>query len=520
MSILFSRQPALSLGALLVVWALFMSGCDTPKPAASENDKPVTNVPRGDGPGRFWAVDSNDADAGNAVDFDSFSVAKDKEKNVKWKADLGSEAFGGPAIADGRIFVGTNNNKPRDPKIKGDKGVLMCFKESDGTFLWQIVHNKLENQTLDAPVCGIASRPAVDGDRLYYVSNRCELICADVNGDPDNPGKGKIIWSLDMIEELKVYPGGLSGGLANCSPLVLDDLVYVITSNGASMETQKVPYPEAPSFLAVDKTSGKPVWQSDLPGKAIMDGQWGSPVAAEVNGKKQVIFPGGDGWIYGFEAKSGDLLWKFDCNPKNSSYKKKTRNYLVATPVVHDGKVYIGVGREPDEGTGIGHFWCVDLTKTPKNKDKDLSPVDNKFDPKDPVNKDSGLVWHFGGDAPEGSELPYYFGRTVSTVAIHDGLVYATDLDGFLYCLDAKTGEKYWSHDLSSGTWSSPQYVNGKVYIGITNGTGDLFMFTAGKQKKDPIKIETGEPLKVPVVAAHGVLYLNRGDALFAIAPK
>ena len=179
-----------------------------------------------------------------------------------------------------------------------------------------------------------------------------------------------------------------------------------------------------------------------------MDGQWSNPAAAEVNGVKEVIFPGGDGWLYGFEAKTGELLWKFDCNPKKSEFKPAagagTRNYIVATPVVVDGKLYVGVGREPDAGPGVGHLWCIDLTKKPANKDKDLSPVGDNFDPKAAVNKDSGLVWHYGGDLspkPADAVRDYAFGRTVSTCAVHDGLVYAADLDGFFYCLDAKTGQ-------------------------------------------------------------------------------
>src|SRR6185437_14894831 len=67
---------------------------------------------------------------------------KGKEKNVKWAAPLGSKSYGGPVIAGGRIFICTNNDKPKDPKVKGDKGVVMCFRESDGKFLWQIVHDK------------------------------------------------------------------------------------------------------------------------------------------------------------------------------------------------------------------------------------------------------------------------------------------------------------------------------------------------------------------------------------------
>ena len=73
----------------------------------------------------------------------------------------------------------------------------------------------------------------------------------------------------------------------------------------------------------------------------------------------------------------------------------------------------------------------------------------------------------------------YVFGRTISTVAVHDGLVYAAELDGYLHCLDAKTGKKYWEHDLKDGTWCSPYYVDGKVYIGTDDG--DLYVFTPAR---------------------------------------
>ncbi len=59
----------------------------------------------------------------------------------------------------------------------------MCFRESDGQFLWQIVHDKLgSGRVNDWPEQGICSTCCVDGDRVYYVSNRCQLVCADVNG--------------------------------------------------------------------------------------------------------------------------------------------------------------------------------------------------------------------------------------------------------------------------------------------------------------------------------------------------
>jgi outer membrane protein assembly factor BamB len=65
-------------------------------------------------------------------------------------------------VADGKIFLGTNNENPRNPEIKGDKGVLMCFRESDGKFLWQAVTDKLDSgYENDWPEQGVCSSPTV-----------------------------------------------------------------------------------------------------------------------------------------------------------------------------------------------------------------------------------------------------------------------------------------------------------------------------------------------------------------------
>jgi outer membrane protein assembly factor BamB len=447
----------------------------------------------------------------------TWSIAEGKSKNIKWSAKLGNKALGGPIVAGGRIFVGTN--RPHGSEEEEDKGVLMCFRESDGKFLWQAVHESLKDGT-GAQGYGIVSSPCVDGDRLYYVNNRWEVVCADVAGDGE---KAKILWKLDMVKELKVYPGGLAGSLSICSPLVVDDLVFVVTANGAEGKN-RVPAPDAPSFVGLNKTTGQVVWEDHSPGKNIMDGQWGNPAAAQVNGQWHVYFPGGDGWLYAFEAKTGKLVWKFDCNPKKADFRpggRGTRNYFVSTPVVWENKLYIATGRQPDDGNGEGHLWCIDITKAPKNNDKDLSPVDDNFDPKAEVNKDSGLVWHFGGTVdpkPEGAGREYIFGRSVSTVAIHDGLLYAAELAGYLDCLDARTGKKHWEFDLKTPTWSSPLVADGKVYMGTEEGS--MFVFTHGKELKKPTKIDMDQALLSPPTAINGVLYVSNGNYLFAIAAK
>ena len=102
------------------------------------------------------------------------------KKNVKWVSQLGSQTYGNAVVSGGVIFVGTNNEGLRDPKITGDKGVVMAFRETDGEFMWQMVHDKLiAGRVNDWPYQGVASSPLVEGDRLYYVSNRAELMCLD-----------------------------------------------------------------------------------------------------------------------------------------------------------------------------------------------------------------------------------------------------------------------------------------------------------------------------------------------------
>jgi outer membrane protein assembly factor BamB len=451
-----------------------------------------------------------------------FCVEEGKERNLLWKARLGKTSWGGPVVAGGRVFVGTSNENPRDPKVTGDKGVVMCFDAATGRFLWQITHDKLPEGAANGSRPGVASTPYVDGERLYYISNRCELVCADVRGDPARPGRGKILWSLDMVKELKVFPHwGTCFWLACSSPLVADDLVFVVTGNGRDDEDCKLPSPGAPSFVGVDKHTGRVVWKDASPGQNIMEGSWGSPAYARpLRGRPQVIFPGGDGWLYAFEPRTGRLVWKFDCNPKDAVYdrKHKGRNdrcYLLTTPAVWEDRCYIGVGSNPLDGPGVGHLWCVDLTGS-----GDVTPRHQGFDPDHPKNRGSALVWHFGGKVtprtPEGRDIR--FGRTLSTCAIHDGLLYVAELDGYLHCLDARTGKQYWVEDLRTEAWSSPYWADGKVFLGT--GDGELLVFAHGKKPGRLGTVDVGAPLRTSIKVAGGVLYIMTESYLYAVGRR
>src|SRR6266496_5644612 len=167
-------------------------------------------------------------------------------KNIKWVAKLGSQSYGNVVVSGGQVYVGTNNEALRDPKQGGDRGVLMCFRESDGEFLWQHTNEKLAaGRVNDWPFQGVCSSPLVEGDRLYYVTNRCELVCLDTKGDGN--GGAKVIWKLDMIEEVGSSPHNMS----NSSPVSYGDLIFVSTSNGQDESHVHIPSPRAPDIIAV-----------------------------------------------------------------------------------------------------------------------------------------------------------------------------------------------------------------------------------------------------------------------------
>lgn len=496
---------------------------------------------------------------------------------VLWKADLGSRAYGGPTIAGGRVFVGTNNEQPRDNRdtVKSkdgfvqpiDKGVLMCFDEKTGKFLWQHVNDKLPNGNVtDWPKEGLCSTPTVEGDRVYYVSNRCTIVCADVNGLANgnqgiqtekykNPTDADIIWEYDLIKNQDVFPHNMSAG----SPLVVGDLIYSVTANGVDENHINLPSPLAPSFIAINKKDGTLAWKSNIPGKNIMHGQWSNPVYGEFDGVKTIVFPGGDGWIYGFTPDKGEMIWKFDCNPKFTVYDlggTGNRNDFIGTPVVYEGKIYIGVGQDPEHSSGIANFYCFQPKKDSKGdiskhlEDKKKGP-DGKEEIGEKPNPNSCEVWRYGWEEKRKySPRDFKFGRTMSTACIVDGVVYISELHGYLHCLDARTGDQYWQYDTKASIWGSPYYTDGKVFLATESGDMYIFKHVPKPKKFDPIeaakdapdmksaraiqkaekakiekeyllaKLEFPNAIRSTPIVANGVLFVMTENTLFALKTK
>jgi outer membrane protein assembly factor BamB len=188
------------------------------------------------------------------------------------------------------------------------------------------------------------------------------------------------------------------------------------------------------------------------------------------------------------------VIWKFDANPKSATYElggKGTKSDFIGSPVIHQDKVYIGTGQDPEHLEGIGHFWCI----APAGKEGDISSElvtdAGKTPPATKPNPNSGAVWHYGGNETRPfAKRDYVFSRTMSTACIVDDILYIGELAGYVQVLDAKTGKKYYQWDTKSNIWGSCYFADGKVFV--ANEDGDMYVFKHDKQPEVLDEIAVG----------------------------
>jgi len=572
----FNKYCALLIAATLGWWAGagldFVSGESVTAEATRLNAKSEFTVewPQwgGDAAHNNTPVGHNIPTEWEVGDFDYKTGEWDSSeaKNIKWVSRLGSQTYGNTVVSGGKVFVGTNNSGgwlQRYPS-KVDLGCLLCFDQETGKFLWQHSSEKLPSGRVhDWPLQGICCAPLVEGDRLWFVTSRGEVRCLDTEGfydDEENDGpfmdepfkvkkEADVIWSYNMMDELGIS----QHNMCSCSVTAAGDILFVNTSNGVDVEHNYIPAPEAPSFFAMDKNTGKVLWSDHSPGLNILHGQWSSPTYAVLGDQPQVIFAGGDGWVYSFDPQGAGngkskLLWKFDANPKTSVWElggRGTRNNIIATPVVYEGNVYVAVGQDPEHGEGVGHLWCID-----PNKRGDVSPLlaFNAADPNQVIphkrvqavipeqgdlvrpNPNSAVIWHYSEFDQNGNgdvEFEETMHRSCGTVAIRDDVLYIADFSGLFHCLHAKTGKVHWTYDMLAAAWGSPLIVEDKVYIGDEDGEVAIFRHSADKAVAMQEVDDEWEPhygtrdmgnsvYSTPIIA-NNVLYISNRTHLFAI---
>ncbi|MFA6543514.1 MAG: PQQ-binding-like beta-propeller repeat protein [Limisphaerales bacterium] len=494
--------------------------------------------------GAAWSRNMVSAEHGLPESFDPATG-----RNIKWTAKIGTETHSTPVVAGGRVYIGTNNGEPRDPKHEGDRGVLMCFDERDGKFLWQlVVPKRSEDPYFDWPKTGIASPATVEGDRVYVVNNRGEVICLDAHGmsngndgpfrdegahmtSPDGsgpprkpqagldiqpetlrpPADGKVltpgpldadvIWIFDLVSGAGIWP---HDG-AHSSVLVHGDFLYLNTGTGVDNTHKRIRATNAPSLVVLDKLTGRLLARDDEHiAPAIFHAAWSAPSLGVVNGRTMIFHAGANGVLYAFEPLASrpppgvvmklEKIFQFDTDPRapKENVHSFNQNKLEGPSIMHgmpvflDRRIFLAGGGDLWWGKNEAWLKCVDATGA--------GDITGKAE-----------VWSY-------PMTPH----TMSTPAVSDGLVYVSDTGRNVHCVDARTGSALWTHECRGLFWASPMVADGKVFIGSRRG--DFWVFAAGREKKILGSLELGSPVTATAVAANGVLYVATMKQLFAIA--
>ena len=450
-------------------------------------------------------------------------------RNIKWSAELGTETHSTPVVARGRVYIGTNNGHPRDSTQQGDRGILMCFDEQTGRFLWQlVVPKRTEDIYFDWPNSGIASPVTVEGDRVYLVSNRGEVLCLDAwpvarKSETRNPKpeaeqppsalEPHIVWRFDLTTGAGIW----SHDAAHSSILIHGDQLYLNTGTGVDNTHRHIRTPDAPSLVVLDKRTGRLIARDDEHiAPNIFHSTWSAPSLDTVNGRPLLFFAAGNGIVFAFETVRNGVLgtntslqysntpplqhsvsltkvWQFDFDPgapktnvhRFTTNRRESPSDFFGMPVFQHNRIYVAGGGDIWWGKNEAWLKCLDATRT-----GDITT--------------NGLVWSYALQK-----------HVLATPAVYNGLIFIADCGPMLHCVDAETGKPCWTHEIKGEAWASCLVADDKVYLGTRSGT--FYVFAASKEKKVLSTLDLGHPISSTAIAANGVLYVTTMNRLYAV---
>jgi outer membrane protein assembly factor BamB len=384
-------------------------------------------------------------------------------ENLLWrKEEFATRAT--PVVFDNRVYV-VCRHKPDTPQ-ESEKTV--CINAETGELIWESIHNIYLS---DAPSERIGwSSVFVDPEtgHAYVLGLGCLFQCLD--------GKtGKILWERSMLEEygmLSTY-----GGRTNF-PVVFEDLV-IISGVMTAWGENSVP---AHRFLAMDKTTGAPVWMFSTRVRPE-DTTYSTPIFTVLNGQAAMVFGAADGAIYALQPRTGKMIWKYQASPRG----------LNVAPLVDNGIVYCGHGEQNEtDRTILGAVFAFDGNTTGE------------------ISEDK-LLW----------KLPK---RTVSRscpVKLGDR-IYFIDDGAVLFGVNAKTGEiEVKDKKVGRSMFGSPVVSEDKIYV--ANNSGQVQTLRHSEKGIEVIaqtRLNDQSEIFGSFAVSNGRLFLPTNKALYCIGVK
>jgi outer membrane protein assembly factor BamB len=371
-------------------------------------------------------------------------------ENIRWRVALPDPGNSTPIVWGNRVFV-------TQAIAKEGRRLLMCFNRRDGKLLWQQGPTYAEQEPTHETNPQCSASPVTDGTRVIASFGSAGLFCYDF--------RGRELWRRELGVQRHIWGNG-------ASPVIHGDLCFLNFGPG-----------ERTFLVAVNKKTGKTVWQVDDPGghsgetkpgeeKPPWIGSWTTPIVIKVGAREELILS----WpkrVVAFDPKNGKELWT--CAGLNP---------LVYTSPLYDRGIVVAMGGFMGMSLAVKTGGAGDVTATHR-------------------------LWHH----PKTKQR-------IGSGVVHDGHIYILNDPGVAECWELETGKLVWEERLKgpapkSSNWSSMLLAGDKLYA--INQGGDAFVVKASPKFELLATNSLGESSNSSIAPSDGELFIRTHQALWCV---
>ena len=345
-----------------------------------------------------------------------------EELNVKWKVKIPGKGHSTPVIWGDQIFLSSAVQtdikvEPSEPAGEQDNNQWMSPTTTDNIHEYVVLSLDRSNGKILWQTTVREELPH-SGTHEFgsWASNSPTTDGVNIYAYFGSAGlycldmKGKLVWEREFGQMEKVMSFG-----EGSSPLLYKDKLIVLRDHQGQS-----------AIHVINKNTGEDIWKADRDEVS----SWATPVIVDHEGRSQLITCATNK-IRSYDIDKGDVIW--ECSGM-------TRN-VIPTPVSADGMIYLMSGFR---GSAL---LAVDLSKA-----------------KGLITDSDAIAWRHDLNTP----------YTPSSVLMDNKLYFLKANNGYLSCLDAKTGQVYYTNQKLEGIqniFASPVGVDGRIYISGANGT-------------------------------------------------
>ena len=429
-----ARDPVVRSIRILCVVAIWTASVFAPRIAQSE-DWPAWGGPSGQGV-------SKDTDA---------PTEWGPEKNVRWKLPLPDAGNSTPIVLGSRIFL-TQATKKGDNI--GAVRSTWCVERKNGKVIWKrdVAFEDEELTHKTNPFC--SASPVTDGECVIVSHGSAGVFCYDL--------EGKELWRRDLGKFQHIW-GNAS------SPVIFEDRCLLNCGPG-----------ERTFLIALDKKTGKTLWQKDIPGGAdgsggnkTWTGSWSTPLIIR-EGRDDVALVSYPRTLHAFRVRDGEEIWR--CGGLGK--------LVYTSPIVSKGPtgskgIAVAMSGYMGPAIGVRLGGKSDVTATHR-------------------------LWRHEREP-----------QRIGSGVVVDGHVFINNDPGTLQCFELETGKVLWTERLSRKSWSSLVRCGDRLYALDDRGT--CHVVRASTKFEVLSKNELREPVRASIAISGDELFIRTYKHLWCI---